>query len=51
MTESVEEEQVRVCVCLDEHHDAGGDDCKKARDVHHEYAVEDDVARAREGLR
>jgi len=46
----VKEEEARGDRGLDEHDDAGGDDGEQADDVHGANAVEDDVARAGEGL-
>jgi hypothetical protein len=44
MGNSVEEKELGCNGGLDEHDDAGGDDCQEADDVHHADAVEDDVA-------
>lgn len=43
MAKRVEEEQVGVCVRLDQHHNAGGDDSKKGNDIHSAYAVQDNI--------
>lgn len=50
VADGIEEEEMRVGVDLDQHHDARGDDGQQADDVHDADAVEDDVARAGEGL-
>jgi hypothetical protein len=41
---SVEEEELGRHRGLDEHDDAGRDDCQEGDDVHHTDAIEDDVA-------
>jgi hypothetical protein len=44
MGDSVEEEELGRHRGLDEHDDAGRDDCQEGDDVHHTDAIEDDVA-------
>jgi hypothetical protein len=44
VSDSVEEEELGRHRGLDEHDDAGRDDCQEGDDVHHTDAVEDDVA-------
>ena len=45
MSDSVEKEELGRNGSLDKHDYAGGDDCKKADDVHYADSVEDDIAR------
>jgi len=42
----IEEEELGRNGSLDEHDDAGCDDCQEADDVHHADAIENDVARS-----
>lgn len=50
MAQCVEEEKMRVCIDLDQHHNARGDNGYEADDVHDPEAVEDDVAWAGQRL-
>jgi hypothetical protein len=44
VSDSVEEEELGRHRGLDEHNDAGRDDCQEGDDIHHTDAVENNVA-------